>query len=155
VKLFQIEEPDGGPADPNEAGAAIGIDAGGARAEVAFSVGGNALMLDDRAGFEQALPIPATEAGTAAWQELLEGARMRAERALARPVTHAVVVLAVAPDADAARRLRQAAEGVGLELLRVAGRGELSAGPAPALAAAILAEDLAPRPELAAAPDPG
>jgi hypothetical protein len=31
----------------------------------------------------------------------------------------------------------------------------LSAGPAPALAAAILAEDLAPRPELAATPDPG
>ena len=155
MKLFQIEEPDGGPADPNETGAAIGIDAGGARAEVAFSVGGNALMLDDRAGFEQALTNPAAEAGTAAWQELLEGARMRAERALARPVTHAVVVLIAAPDADAARRLHQAAEGAGLEVLRLVGRGELAAGPAPALAAAILAEDLAPRPELAAAPDPG
>jgi hypothetical protein len=155
VKLFQIEEPDGGPADPNEAGAAIGIDAGGARAEVAFSVGGNALMLDDRAGFEQALPIPAIVAPTTEWQGLFEGARMRAERALARPVTHAVVVLAVAPDADASGRLRQAAEGAGLELLRLVGRGELSAGATPALAAAILAEDLAPRPELAAAPDPG
>ena len=154
MKLFQIDEPDGRPADPNEAGAAIGIDAGGAHAEVAFSVGGNALVLDDRAGFEQALPIPATETGTAAWQELLEGARMRAERALARPVTHAVVVLAIAPDAAAAKRLRQAAEGAGLELLRLAGRGQLAAGPTPALAAAILAEDLAPRPELAAAPDP-
>ena len=135
MKLFQIEEPDGGPADPNEAGAAIGIDAGGARAEVAFSVGGNALVLDDRAGFEQALPIPTTEAGTAAWQELLEGARMRAERALARPVTHAVVVLAATPDPDAAGRLRQAAECAGLEVLRLAGRGELAAGPTPALAA--------------------
>ncbi len=156
MKLFQIEEPDGGPADPNEAGAAIGIDAGGARAEVAFSVGGNALILDDRQGFEQALPVPATEAGAAAWQELLEGARMRAERALARPVTHAVVVLAAAPDADmAAERLRQAAEGASLEVLRFAGRGELPADPTPALAAAILAEDLAPRPELGAAPDPG
>ena len=155
MKLFQIEEPDGGPADPNEAGAAIGIDAGGARAEVAFSVGGNALMLDDRAGFEQALPIPAILAPTAEWQGLFEGTRVRAERALARPVTHAVAVLAVTPDADAAKRLRQAAERAGLEVLRIVGRGELSAGPAPALAAAILAEDLAPRPELAATPDPG
>lgn len=155
MKLFQIEEPDGGPGDPNEPGAAIGIDAGGARAEVAFSVGGNALVLDDRPGFEQALPVPATDAGAEAWQELLEGARMRAERALARPVTHAVVVLAAAPAAVAERRLRQAAERAGLEVLRLASRGELSAGPAPALAAAILAEDLAPRPEFAAAPDPG
>ena len=154
MKLFQIEEPDGGPADPNEAGAAIGIDAGGARAEVAFSVGGNALILDDRAGFEQGLQVPAMGARTAAWQELLEGARMRAERALARPVTHAVVVLAAVPDADAARRLRQAAERAGLAVLRLAGRDELSAGPTPALAAAILAEDLAPRPELSDAPDP-
>ena len=154
MKLFQIEEPDGGPADPNETGAAIGIDAGGARAEVAFSIGGNALMLDDRAGFEQALPIPAIVAPTTEWQGLFEGARMRAERALARPVTHAVVVLAVAPDADASGRLRQAAEDAGLEILRLIGRGELSAGATPALAAAILAEDLAPRPELAAAPDP-
>jgi hypothetical protein len=155
VKLFQIEEPDGGPADPNEPGAAIGIDAGGARAEVAFSVGGNALVLDDRPGFEQALSVPATDAGAEAWQELLEGARMRAERALARPVTHAVVVLAAAPAAVAERRLRQAAERAGLEVLRLAGGDELSTGQALALAAAILAEDLAPRPEFAAAPDPG
>ena len=155
MKLFQIEEPDGGSADPGETGAAIGIDAGGARAEVAFSVGGNALILDDRAGFEQALPVPAIVAPTAEWQGLFEGARIRAERALARSVTHAVVVLAATPDANAARRLRQAAERAGLEVLRLASRGELSAGPSPALAAAMLAEDLAPRPELAAAPDPG
>jgi hypothetical protein len=70
-------------------------------------------------------------------------------------VTHAVVVLAAAPDADDVRRLRQAAEGAGLEVLQLAGRGELPADPTPALAAAILAEDLAPRPELATAPDPG
>ena len=155
MKLFQIEEPDGGSADPGETGAAIGIDARGARAEVAFSVGGNALILDDRAGFEQALPVPAIVAPTAEWQGLFEGARIRAERALARSVTHAVVVLAATPDANAARRLRQAAERAGLEVLRLASRGELSAGPSPALAAAMLAEDLAPRPELAAAPDPG
>jgi hypothetical protein len=155
VKLFQIEEPDGGPADPNEAGAAIGIDAAATRAEVAFSVGGNALILDDRAGFEQALPVPAIGAPTAEWRGLFEGVRMRAERALARPVTHAVVVLADPPDADAAKRLGHAAEQAGLEVLRLVGRGELSAGPTSALAAAILAEDLAPRSELAAAPDPG
>jgi len=69
MKLFQIEEPDGGPVDPNEAGAAIGIDKGGARAEVAFSVGGNALILVDREGFEQKLAVPSMEAETAAWQE--------------------------------------------------------------------------------------
>jgi len=155
VKLFQIEEPDGGPANPNEAGAAIGIDAGGARAEVAFSVGGNALILDDREGFEQKLPVPAVGAPTAEWQGLLEGARIRAERALARPVRHAVVVLAAAPDATAERRLRQAAERAGLEVLRLAHRAELPAAPSAALAAAVLAEDLAPRPELVAAPDPG
>ena len=154
MKLFQIEEPDGEPADPNASGAAIGIDAGGAGAEVAFSVGGNALVLDDREGFEQALPVPAIAAGTATWQELLEGARMRAERALARPVTHAVILLAATPDAGTARRLIQAAEQAGLAVLRLASRGELSAGRTPALAAAMLAEDLAPRPELGAAPDP-
>jgi hypothetical protein len=155
VKLFQIEEPDGGPTDPNEAGAAIGIDAGGARAQVAFSVGGNALMLDDRAGFEQALPVPVIVAQTTEWQGLFEGARLRAERALARPVTHAVVVLAVTPNVDAAERLWQAAERAGLEVLRLVSRGELPAGATPPLAAAILAEELAPRPELAGAPDPG
>ena len=155
MKLFQIEEPDGGPTDPNEAGAAIGIDAGGARAEVASSVGGNAVMLDDRAGFEQALPVPAIVAQTTEWQGLFEGARLRAERALARPVTHAVVVLAVTPNADAAERLWQAAERAGLEVLRLVSRGELPAGATPALSAAILAEELAPRPELAGAPDPG
>jgi len=155
VKLFQIEEPDGGSADPGETGAAIGVDAGGASAEVAFSVGGNALILDDRAGFEQALPVPAIVAPTAEWQGLFEGARIRAERALARPVTHAVVVLAATPHADDARRLQRAAAGAGLALLQLAGRGELPDGPAPALAAAILAEDLAPRPELTTAPDPG
>ena len=155
MKLFQIEEPDGGPTDPNEAGAAIGIDAGGAPAEVAFSVGGNALMLDDRAGFEQALPVPAIVAPTTEWQGLFEGARLRAERALARPVTHAVVVLAVTPDAEAAERLRRGGERAGLEVLRLVGRGESPAGATRALAAAILAEELAPRPDLTAAPDPG
>ncbi len=155
MKLFQIEEPDGGPADTNAPGAAIGIDASGSQAEVAFSVGGNALVLSDREGYARALSVPAIAAATAEWQLLLEGARIRAERVLARPITHAVIVLAATPDGGSAGRLLEAAEHAGLGVLRVAVRGELSAGSTPALAAAILAEDLAPRPALGAAPDPG
>ena len=102
MKLFQIEEPDGEPANPSAAGAAIGIDASGPLVEVAISVGGNALILADREGFERALPVPGNLAGTTEWQEVLEAARMRAERALARPVTHAVIVLARAIEAGIA-----------------------------------------------------
>jgi len=145
VKLFQVEEPDGGPVDPNISGAAIGIDAGGIRTEVAFSVGGNALVLDDREGFEQELPVPVNLDETATWRELLAGARMRAERALARPVTDAVIVLAAPPDSRTAASVIEAAAGAGLGVLRLVGRGELPAGLAAALGAAMLAEDLAPR----------
>jgi hypothetical protein len=154
VKLFQIEEPNGGPIDPRASGAAVGIDAAGPRAEVAFSVGGNALILDDREGFEQVLAVPGISGGTAEWQELLEGARIRAERALARPVSDAVIVLAAPPDGRAAASITEAASGAGLGVLRLVGRGELSAGLPPALAAAMLAEDLAPRSGFVA-PDAG
>jgi hypothetical protein len=147
MKLFQIEEPEGGPADPSAPGAAIGVDASGAEAEVAFSIGGNPLVLADREGFERALPTPGIPGAKTEWHELLEAVRIRAERALARPVTHAVVVVARIADADAAVRLREAAENAGLELLRLIARNELSAGSAPVLAAALLAEDLAPRPD--------
>jgi len=146
VKLFQIEEPEGGPADPNAPGAAIGIDAVGAEGEVAVSVGGNAVVLADREGFERALPVPAGAATEAAWRELLGAAKVRAERALARPVTHAVVVLAEVAEAGIAARLYDAASEAGLELLRVLTKSELPAGSNPALAAAMLAEELAPRP---------
>jgi hypothetical protein len=145
VKLFQIEEPDGRPVDPRASGAAIGIDAGGTCAEVAFSVGGNALVLDDREEFEQVLAVPGNLAGTAAWREFFERARMRAERALARPVSDAVIVLAAPPDGSTAASITEAASGAGLGVLRLVGRGELSAGLPAALAAAMLAEDLAPR----------
>src|SRR5262249_15814485 len=90
VKLFQIEEPDGSPADPDAPGAAIGIDATGAEGEVAFAVGGNAVALDDREGFALDLPVPAAAAAAEDWRSFFEGARLRAERALGRPVTHAV-----------------------------------------------------------------
>ena len=147
MKLFQIEEPDGGPADPSAPGAAIAIDAGGAEVEVAFAIGGNAAVLGDREGFERALPVPDATAGEAQWQELFEASRVRAERALARPVSHAVVVLAALIDAGLSDKLHEAAEAAGLTVLRLIRRGELPAGASAALTAAILAEDLAPRPE--------
>ena len=147
MKLFQIEEPVGGPTDPSAPGAAIGIDAGGAEVEVALSVGGNAVVLGDREGFEHALAVPNATAGEAQWQEVFEAARIRAERALARPVSHAVVVLAPAADADVSDKLHEAAEAAGLTVLRLIRNPDLPAGASAALTAAILAEDLAPRPE--------
>ncbi len=151
MKLFQIEEPDGSPVDPDMPGAAIGVDVGGAQAEVAIAVGGNAIVLADREGFALDLPVPALSASAEEWQGLFEGARLRAERALAQPVTHAVVAVAGPPDAALAALLPRAAEAAGLTLLRIAARAEIDAaaeqiGGPPALAAAILAEDLAPRP---------
>jgi hypothetical protein len=143
VKLFQIEEPDGSPSDPDAPGAAIGIAATAAQGEVAFAVGGNAVKLDDREGFALDLPVPPAEAPAGDWRTFFEGARLRAERALGRPVTHAVLVAAEALPAEG---LRLAAERAGLLLLDImAGKG---VGPVePVFAAAVLAEDLAPRPE--------
>jgi hypothetical protein len=142
MKLFQIEEPDGTPVDPAAPGAAIGIDVGGSKAVVAVAVGGNAALLEDREGFALDLAVPAPAAPVADWQVLFEGARLRAERNLARPVTHAVVAVAAAADR---RVVMAAAEAAGLTLLRIAARDDLD-GSQKVLAAAILAEDLAPRP---------
>jgi hypothetical protein len=147
MKLFQIEEPDGGPADPSAPGAAIGVDTGGEIAEVAVSVGGNAVLLADREGFERALAVPGAEAAPAQWQELFEMARVRAERALSRPVTHAVIVLDVEADSELSEKLQDAAEAAGLNVLRVLCTAELPAGATAVLASAVLAEELAPRPE--------
>jgi hypothetical protein len=147
VKLFQIEEPAGGPADPGAPGAAIGIDLSGAVAEVAASVGGNAVVLGDRKGFEQWLPVPPVSGPIAGWVELFEGARLRAERTLARPVSHAVIAIAASMSGDAEmQNIAAAAEKAGLAILRLAPATELASETVPALAAAILAEDLAPRP---------
>ena len=147
MKLFQIEEPDGGPVDPSAPGAAIGLDASGIQVEVGYSIGGNALILGDRESFERGVPVPGATADQAEWQELFEAARTRAERALSRPVTHAVIVFTEAPDADMAGRLHKAAALAGLQVLRFAEIAELLGGSTPALAAAILAEDLVPRPD--------
>jgi hypothetical protein len=146
VKLFQIEEPEGGPTDPSAPGAAIGIDASGADIEVAMSVGGNAVVLIDREGFEQPLPVPAADGTVGRWQQLFEGARLRAERALGRPVTHAVIVSCISRDAAAAASIEEAAGRAGLVVLRLAAATELPSDVAPASTAAVLAEDLAPRP---------
>src|SRR5215470_1239607 len=115
VKLFQIEEPEGGPSHPDAPGAAIGVDASGTCAKVALSVGGNAIALADREGFERPLPVPAITADAAAWQTLFEGARLRAERALGRPATHAAIALGVAVELSAEHRIRLAAGRAGLE----------------------------------------
>jgi len=144
VKLFQIEEPDGSPVDPDAPGVAIGIDISGAEAEVAVAVGGNAAVLADREEFALDLSVPTPTAPADDWQNLFEGARLRAERALAQPVTHAVLALASMPDAAFAAQLATAGAAAGLTLVRIVAREVLGAGPA-ALAAAILAEDLAPR----------
>ena len=145
MKLFQIEEPDGSPADPDAPGVAIGIDISGTNAEVAVSVGGNAALLADREGFPLDLAVPGPAASPTEWQDLFEGARLRAERALAQPVTHAVLVVATSPDPGFAEKLDAAGSAAGVTLLRIVERAAMS-GDAPALAAAILAEDLAPRP---------
>ena len=147
MKLFQIEEPEGGAADPSAAGAAIGLNASGAEVEVAFAVGGNAIVLDDREGFERMVPVPAAAAGAAEWRAAFEAARVRAERALSRPVTHAVVLLAQHPSGDDEDRLREGAGLAGLCVLRFAAT---AAGLDSAVAAAVLAEDLAPRPDFGA-----
>ena len=146
VKLFQIEEPDGSPVDPDAPGVAIGINIAGPSAEVAVAVGGNAALLSDREGFALDLTVPSLAGPAENWQNLFEGARLRAERMLAQPVTHAVVVLASAPDAAFAMLLATAGAAAGLTLLHLVARDEIGAAEAPALAAAILAEDLAPRP---------
>ena len=148
MKRFQIEEPDGSPADAGAPGAAIGLDASGRLAQVAFAIGGNAVLLADREGFERDLPVPALDASAEAWQVLFEGARLRAERTLARPVTHAAMEVARKPTDLELRKLTQSAEQAGLELLLVMNAGPAEAGDGGrALRLAAAAEDMAPLPK--------
>jgi hypothetical protein len=132
TKLFQIEEPDGSPADASAPGAAVGIAFGKGVGAVAFAVGGNA----------EILPSPDGEALLEAQDlaALLVGLRMRAERQLGRPVTHAVVALPPIEEGP----LVIASEAAGLTILSTADRGT---GPLEdaALGAAVSAEDLAPK----------
>ncbi len=141
MKLFQIEEPDGSPVDAAAGpGAAVGIDiAPGGVGRIAIAVGGNGEILPDADG-ERALRARGIT-------ELLLGLRSRAEKQLARPVTHAVIA------ADAAERkgLEAAAASAGLTMLGVLERGGAAARAkgvateeAAALGAAIAAEDAMP-----------
>jgi hypothetical protein len=151
MKLFQIEEPDGSPLESDGPGAAVGIElSAAAGAAVAVAVGGNAELLPgaDGAGRLAAAGLEDEQAVAA----LLLALRERAEKALARPVTHAVVALA-SPGERAREATGAAAAAAGLVLLRLVGSSEAAArapGARPAdaavLGAAIQAEDdAAPR----------
>jgi len=132
VKLFQIEEPEGPPLDASGPGAAVGIGIGKEGGAVAVAVGGNAEILPDADGAKLL-----AEKDLAA---LLLGLRARAERQLARPVTHAVIAIPpieVGPLAVAARE-------AGLTVLEELDPGTQTTEHA-ALEAAILAENLAPK----------
>ena len=151
--LFQIEEPDGRPTEYGEGiGAAIGIDLSQARGTVAVAIGGNAELLRSRDGE----PGPATgglrdasgrflAAPTSA--ALLE-LRVLAERALARPVTHAVIAIREPIDAAMRDTLDTAARACALVVTRIlsdveaANRVEnASSAHASTLGAALAAED--------------
>lgn len=149
--LFQIEEPDGSPlGEPEGPGVAIGVDLAGTRAMVAVAVGGNAEILparDDAPAHETSgLRGVDGEFEPEAVAAVLLALRGRAERALGRPVTHAVIAVAAPPDAAGRALLISAADASGLQVTRVltaAEASELGAGAADAVArgAAIAAED--------------
>jgi hypothetical protein len=137
TKLFQIEEPDGSPLDVSGPGAAVGIALGKGTppsilGAVAFAVGGNAEILPSPDG-ESLLESQDVAA-------MLVGLRMRAERQLGRPVTHAVVALPPIEEGP----LAIAAEAAGLTILQTI---DLATAPleSAALDAAVSAEDLAPK----------
>jgi hypothetical protein len=146
MKLFQIEEPDGSPVDPDAPGAAIGIDLTAAQAEVAVAVGGNAVILADRDGFAIDLPVPGPDGSVDDWRRLFEGVRLRAERALAQPVTHAVFAL-IGIDPAVIERVGESADAAGLWPLDFMACDPAETGrQSRACDAAILAEELVPRP---------
>lgn len=147
MKLFQIEEPDGSPAEqdgPGAAvGAAVGIDiapvAGGA---VAFAVAGNAELLPGRNGDRRLAAPGLGQDGSIdenVLADLLLGLRERAEKQLARPVTHAVIVLQPTDGAPLGGRvIEAAARRAGLTVLRL-----LDQAAAAALAGAVCSDDAA------------
>jgi hypothetical protein len=142
MKLFQIEEPDGAPVDADAPGVAVGIDiAPGGVGRIAIAVGGNAEILPDADGNRTLTLAPP--------RDLLLALRGRAEKQLARPVTHAVV-----STDQAAAGITEAAAAAGINVLGILPRSEAStlargaaSDEAPVLGAAIRAEDLAPTAE--------
>lgn len=153
MKLFQIEEPDGTPAEQDGPGAAVGIDiapvTGGA---IAIAVAGNAELLPGRDG-DRRLAAPGLvrdgRFDTVALTDLLLGLRERAEKQLARPVTHAVIAVSPRDGAPIDERLIEAAaRRAGLTVLRLLDRAaaaaladSVSSDDAAALGAARQAED--------------
>jgi hypothetical protein len=147
MKLFQIEEPDGSPLDAAAGpGAAVGIDiAAGGIGRVAISVGGNGEILPDPDGARSLMVVEEREHNRAMrLASLLLGLRSRAEKQLARPVTHAVIA------ADLAERaaIEAAAAAAGIAILRLVDRVTAAAlardaapEEAPVLGAAIAAEE--------------
>jgi hypothetical protein len=133
MKVFQIEEPEGPPLDASGPGAAVGIAIGRDGGAVAIALGGNAEILPDSEG--SALLV---EKDLAA---LLKGLRSRAEKQLVRPVTHAVIA---SPPIEQGL-LAVAAREAGLTVLDLLDPGTKPTERA-AVEAAILAEDLAPKP---------
>ncbi len=130
IKLFQIEEPDGVADAEDGFGMAVGIELSRTRgAAVAASIGGNAeLIVRPEPG---GIAVMLTEA---ALGDLLRDLRSLAERAVARPVTHAVIRLDGFDLADHA--VLSAAAKADLALLGIRRDGDV-------LDAAIDAEDLA------------
>src|SRR6185437_2994474 len=146
MKLFQIEEPDGSPRESDEPGIAVGIELSAEKgAAVAVAIGGNAELLPGADG-ERRIAAGKPE-DKEAMRALLLRLRERAEKALARPVTHAVVALGATSEA-VRHAVADAAPEAGLTLLRVVAAKEAAAravGAAAAdaalLGAAIQAED--------------
>jgi hypothetical protein len=149
--LFQIEEPDGSPlGEPEGAGVAIGVDLAGPRAMVAVAVGGNAEILpahDGAPGLEtSAFRGARGEFDPAAVAAALLALRGRAERALGRPVTHAVIAVGAPLDAAGRALLTFVGGASGQQVTRVLTAEEaveLGGGAANAVVhgAAIAAED--------------
>jgi len=137
MKLFQIEEPEGAPLSADGPGAAVGIDLAALSAAVAIALGGNAEILPGADG-ERRL---ATDGQ--ALEVVLLALRARAEKQLARPVTHAVIAT---PDGRDGAALAAAAKAAGLTVLRVVTQRAAAGGDrgadAAALGAARIAEDL-------------
>jgi hypothetical protein len=130
--LFQIEEPDGSPIDePDGPGVAVGIDLAAPEGAVAVAVGGNAETLAARDGSPGpstvALRDPAGGLDSQAVAAALLALRGRAERALGRPVTHAVIVVGELLTAADRNALNEAAVASGLAVTRVLQPAEAAA----------------------------
>ena len=154
MKLFQIEEPEGGLSTAEGPGASVGIDLAPGGSTVAVSLGGNPEILPDSEGARRLDPQGVFGPGGAIDAKNLAAhllaLRARAEKQLARPVTHAVIA-APGLDAEAHATIVKAAAAAGIELLALYTSDEaisfakgMVTADAAALGAAIRAEDEAP-----------